>query len=514
MNLKSPLKTVINSKRCVQDIDRGYISHFIDGQYIAPDFNGKEPDQAVFFQNINPATRERLFYVPRGQQTDINRAVLAAKKAFEQGPWPKMSMQERCNILHRVSELILDNLDTLAEAETLDSGKPIQESKTGDIPRSAANFSFFAAFASTLAEECYTVSAMERHIAVREPLGVVGLITPWNLPLYLASWKIAPCLAMGNTCVLKPAEWTPWTATLLAELMNEAGVPRGVFNVVHGFGAGESGEALTRHPDVKAISFTGETGTGKAIMKAAADTLKKVSFELGGKGATVLFEDADLEQAMPHVIRAAFRNQGEICLAGSRLFVQRGVYENVCQQLKSMAEAIQVGDPTQMETQMGALVHPEHLEKVAKYLDLANDPQSNGKLLTGGKVIAEKIPGCFVEPTVVIDLAPDDRLAQEEIFGPVLAVIPFDSESELIEGVNSAVYGLSASIWSRDVNRCHRVSSSIRTGMVWVNCWFARDLRTPFGGQKDSGIGREGGRYSLDFFSEAKTIATRYYGVS
>jgi aminomuconate-semialdehyde/2-hydroxymuconate-6-semialdehyde dehydrogenase len=394
----------------------------------------------------------------------------------------------------------------------LDTGKPITESLEGDIPRSAQNFHFFADFAANLAEECYTPDPMERHLAVREPLGVVGLITPWNLPLYLATWKIAPALVMGNSVVLKPAEWTPYTATLFAEITQEAGLPPGVFNIVHGLGADSAGEALTRHPGVKAISFTGETGTGKAIMAACATTLKKVSFELGGKGATVLFDDADLTQALPTAMRAAYRNQGQICLAGSRLFVQRGIYEEVLEAVTKRVQSIRVGDPLEPNTEMGALVHPEHFAKVQSYVELG---QQESQWITGGEKLSAYPGGNFMAPGLCTAKPGQNdfyntRFCQEEIFGPVLPVIPFDTESAVAEWVNSTPYGLSASLWSQDVNRCHRVAQSFRTGLVWVNCWFARDLRTPFGGQKASGVGREGGRYSLDFFSEAKTISYRY----
>ncbi len=476
-------------------------NHFIDGEF-RPSASGET------FEDINPATGQVLAHVARGGSLEIDMAVAAAKRAFDEGPWPRMPIAERCAILRRVGDLILANQARLAQAETLDSGKPITESLEGDIPRSARNFHFFADFASSLGEECYTVSPDERHFAVREPMGVVGLITPWNLPLYLATWKIAPCLAMGNTCVLKPAEWTPYTATVLGELMQEAGLPPGVFNVVHGFGANSAGEALTRHPDVKAVSFTGETSTGKAIMAAASGTLKKVSFELGGKGATILFDDADLDEAIPTAIRAAYRNQGEICLAGSRLFVHKSQLDTVLERVVAHVQNIRVGDPLDPQTQMGALISREHCQKVESYLAIGN---AEGRCLTGGKRLAALGSGYFIEPTVYAHLPLDSRLHTEEIFGPVLPVIPFDTEDDVVRMVNSTPYGLSASLWSKNVDRCHRVSKGIQAGMIWVNCWFARDLRTPFGGQKLSGLGREGGRYSLDFFSEAKTVSYRYY---
>jgi aminomuconate-semialdehyde/2-hydroxymuconate-6-semialdehyde dehydrogenase len=478
----------------------GHLNHFIDGEY-SPSTSGKT------FETRNPATGKVIATVSLGDAEDMDRAVKAAKKAFDHGPWPRMTIQERCRILRRIGDLILDRKIMLAQAETLDSGKPITESLEGDIPRSAANFHFYADYAPAQHEDCFTVGDMERHFAVREPLGVVGLITPWNLPLYLATWKIAPCLAMGNTCVLKPAEWTPYTATLLGEIVQEAGLPPGVLNIVHGFGAGGAGEALTRHLDVSAISFTGETTTGKAIMAAASATLKKVSFELGGKGANILFADANLEEAIPTAVRAAFRNQGEICLAGSRLFVEESIFDEVVTQLVDRVKALQVGDPLDTATQMGAIISPEQLAKIEEYIALG---KAEGTCHTGGERLALYPNGNFLTPAVFTGLPYDSRFCQEEIFGPTLPVIPFKTEEEAIMMANSTPYGLSTSIWSQDVNRCHRVSRQIRAGIVWVNCWFARDLRTPFGGMKSSGIGREGGRYSLEFFSEAKSICYRY----
>lgn len=476
------------------------VHHFIGGAFV-PSENGET------FDDINPATGEVIAKVASGGSADVDRAVKAAKEAFDKGPWPQMSLRERCDILRRIGDLILKYKEILAEAETRDTGKPITESLEGDIPRAAQNFHFFAEYAQAVSEECFTVAENERHFAVREPLGVAALITPWNLPLYLSTWKIAPCLAMGNTCVLKPAEWTPFTAYLLGFIANEAGLPPGVLNVVHGFGANSAGEALTRHPHVSCISFTGETTTGKAIMAAASQTLKKVSFELGGKGATIIFDDADLSEAVQTAVRAAYRNQGQICLAGSRLFVQQGIYKKVLEELVPAVERIRIGDPLDRNTQMGAIISAEQLAKVEEYI---KHGKSEGKLLTGGERFAGLPKGLFLRPAVFSDLSFDSKCCQEEIFGPVLPVIPFQTEEEVIEMTNSTPYGLSASIWSSNVDTCHRVSQKIRTGILWVNCWFARDLRTPFGGQKSSGIGREGGRYGLDFFSEMKTICYRY----
>lgn len=478
------------------------VFHFIGGKFV-PSANNET------FDDINPATGEVIAKVASGGAAEIDQAVTAAKQAFDHGPWPHMTLKERCDILRKIGDLILEYRELLANAETRDTGKPISESFDGDILRSAQNFQFFATYAQSITEDAFTISDNERHFAVREPLGVAGLITPWNLPLYLSTWKIAPCLAMGNTCVLKPAEWTPFTAYLLGFIANEAGLPPGVLNVVQGYGANSAGEALTRHKDVRCISFTGETSTGKAIMAAASQTLKKVSFELGGKGATIIFDDADLDAALPVAINAAYRNQGQICLAGSRLFVQEGIYKRVLEKLVPAVEAIRIGDPLDRKTQMGAIISEEQLGKVEQYIEHG---KKEGKLLTGGDRHKDFPKGYFLKPAVFSDLGFDSRCCQEEIFGPVLPVIPFKTEQEVIDMTNSTPYGLSASVWSSNVDTCHRVSQGIKTGIVWVNCWFARDLRTPFGGQKSSGIGREGGKYGLDFFSEMKTICYRYKG--
>ncbi len=480
--------------------DRKTIDNFVNGKFVSP-------VKGDYFEDINPATGENFAKVASGGSEDVDLAVSAAKEAFDNGPWAKMPLSKRSEILRKIGDLILENREALALAETTDTGKPISESREGDIPRAAQNFHFFADYAQAQIEDCFTVGENERHFAFREPLGVAGLITPWNLPLYLASWKIAPCLAMGNSCVLKPAEWTPYTANLLGQIVEQAGLPEGVFNVVNGFGAGSAGEALTTHPDVRCISFTGETSTGKAIMKAASGSLKKLSFELGGKGASILFEDADLEEAIPTAVRAAYRNQGQICLAGSRLYIHESIYKKVSEEILKRVKDIRVGNPLDEKTQMGALISKEHLEKVQSYIEIG---KKDGKLLFGGERIKELGEGNFLRPALITEIENSSRVCQEEIFGPVLPLIPFKSDDELVEMVNSTPYGLSCSVWSNDVNRLHKVSREIKTGIVWVNCWFARDLRTPFGGQKASGIGREGGKYAIEFFSELKTVCYKY----
>lgn len=486
--------TAVTTSKAVQ------IDNFIGGKR-------SKAESGKTFETINPATGKVLGNVAYGNKADVSKACDVASSTFKKGTWRKLSLSQRCEILTKIGDLILENKEELARAESLDTGKPISESLNGDIPRSALNFQFFARYAQSVNEELYSSNDNERHLSVKQPLGVCGLITPWNLPLYLATWKIAPCLAMGNSIVLKPAEWTPYTAFLFSEIAKEAGLPDGVFNVVNGFGPDGAGEALTTNELVSSISFTGETTTGKAIMKNAAGTLKKVSFELGGKGASVIFDDANLDEAINVSARAAFRNQGQICLAGSRLFVHESCYKEVVKRLKEKVESIKVGDPLDPSTEMGALISREHMEKVQSYIEIG---KKEGNLITGGHRIKELGDGFFLAPALVDNISNEAKFCQEEIFGPALPVIPFKTEEEVVEMVNSTPYGLSASIWSENVNRCHRVSTLLDMGMVWVNCWFARDLRTPFGGQKSSGIGREGGRYSLDFFSETKTISYKY----
>jgi aminomuconate-semialdehyde/2-hydroxymuconate-6-semialdehyde dehydrogenase len=460
------------------------------------------------FEKTLPAYGESWFDVALGGEKEVDLAVKAAEAAAN-GPWSKTSAADRAKILRRIGDLINANVETLALAESLDSGKPLSETLNGDIPRSAKNFHFFADLAAHQAFETWIGEDGSQHTSFREPLGVTGLITPWNLPLYLATWKLAPALAQGNTVILKPAELTPLSATLLCELLNEAGLPKGVVNVIHGLGAGSAGEALVRHPGVKAISFTGETSTGSAIMKDAAQSLKKLSFELGGKGATIIFDDADLDQATATACRAAFRNQGQICLAGSRLLVHESVARNVIDRLLKHIESIRIGDPLEDNTTMGALISSAHRDKVASYVDLARrGSKGEGEILRGGKI--PEVPnlglGAWFEPTVISNVSQDSRLIQEEIFGPVLTIQTFKDFEEALTLTNGVPYGLSCSVFTRDGARAQQFARKVRMGMVWINGWFIRDLHTAFGGMKRSGIGREGGRYSLDFFSEHKTV--------
>jgi aminomuconate-semialdehyde/2-hydroxymuconate-6-semialdehyde dehydrogenase len=421
-----------------------------------------------------------------------------------------MSPAERKRILHRVADGIDARADDLARWETRDMGKPIREAAGKDIPRCAYNFRFFADYAEHLATRAFDQpSAGVFSYELREPLGVAAAISPWNFPLMLLTWKVAPALAFGCTVVAKPAEQSPVTASILAEIVAEADVPPGVFNVVQGFGPDAAGEELTVHPGVDAVTFTGESATGRIIMRNAAATLKKLSFEMGGKSANIVFADADLDAAVDGAILGAFSNQGEVCLAGTRLLVQRPVYDEFVQRFAERAEALVVGDPRQDATAVGPLVTPEHMDKVLSYIELARD--EGAKLLTGGRRLTDGdlARGNYVAPTVFADADNSMRVCQEEIFGPVEMVLPFDQVDEAIALANQSRYGLAGMVWTTNLNTAHRVARGVRTGTMWVNCFFVRDLRAPFGGYKDSGIGREGGDYSSEFFTESKAVVMK-----
>jgi len=454
------------------------------------------------FVTSAPATEEPLAEVADAGAADVDDAVLGARHALEKGPWRRMSRTERATILRRLSALILEKRADLAILETLDTGKPIRESFDGDIPRAASNFSFFADFAEAEAFPEFR-SGGYRHETARSPVGVAALITPWNLPLYLETWKLAPALMMGNSCILKPSELTPLTACYLGELTLEAGLPPGVLQILHGGGKDAAGERLVSHPGVDAISFTGETTTGREIMKAAASGPARISFELGGKGASLVFADCDVSTAAAQCARAAFRNQGEICLAGPRIFVERPLYAEFRRRFLEQVSALKLGDPLDLATSMGALISAEHREKVRSYIDGAPDRSC---LLTGGRAASVAGRGHFFEPTVLEAVPLDHRISREEIFGPVATLYAFDTEEEAVSAANSTPYGLSASVWTAAEERARRVSADLDLGLVWINSWFVRDLRVPFGGCKRSGVGREGGRFSLDFFSEWKSI--------
>ncbi len=483
--------------------DPRVLDHFIGGRAVAP-AGGERID------DVYPATGQVVARIARGTAPDVDAAVAAARQARE-GAWGRTSAAERADLLDAVADRLEARLDELAALESQDTGKPVGLARTIDIPRAVANFRFFAGAARHDETPCHPM-AQALNYTVRRPLGVVGLVTPWNLPLYLLSWKAAPALAMGNTVVAKPSELTPQTASALAEILAEAGAPPGVFNVVHGYGP-EAGQALVAHPDVSAISFTGGTATGRHVAATAAASFKKLSLELGGKNATVVFADADLDAAVDGAARAAFTNQGQICLCGSRILVERSLHDRFVDALAQRAEAMRLGDPADPATQLGALVSQAHRDKVEGYVALAR--HEGGTLVTGGRRPDLPAPfdrGAFLAPTLITGLSPTCRTSTEEIFGPVATVHPFDTEAEALAIANGVQYGLSASVWTRDLQRAHRFSARLDVGMVWVNTWLMRDLRVPFGGVKDSGVGREGGRWSLEFFSEPQNICIHLGG--
>lgn len=472
--------------------------HFIDGQFV-------ESESGKRFINVNPATEEELGWVAEGGKPEIDKAVAAARRALK-GEWGRYSIRDRVAIVRRIGDLILARKEEFARLESLDTGKPYTLSLNLDIPRAAYNFHFFADYLHSVGTESFQMDAGQLNYAIRRPLGVVGLIGPWNLPLLLLTWKMAPALAMGNTVVAKPAELTPMTATLLAEVIKEAGVPDGVVNIVHGFGPNSAGSFLTEHPDVNGISFTGETTTGKIIMAAASKSLKRLSFELGGKNPYIIFADANLEEVVETTIQSSFSNQGEVCLAGSRIYVQRPIYDQFLERFVERTKQLVVGDPFDPKTNVGALISREHLDRVYGYLEIA---KNEGRILLGGKRPEGLEKGFYLEPTIVVDLPEQCRVVKEEIFGPVASILPFDTEEEVIARANATEYGLSATIWTNDLKRAHRVAHQIEAGVIWINTWFLRDLRTPFGGMKHSGIGREGGAHSVEFYSELTNITVK-----
>lgn len=471
---------------------------FIDGEYV-------DALSGETFESINPATNEKLALVANGSEQDAKRAIQSAKTAYDSGVWSKMPVEERSDILCKMSDLIMKNVDELAMVETLDVGKPIKESRGFDIPRAASNFRFFAEMSKYMVSEHYDKHNIMSY-AKYSPAGVTSLIIPWNLPFMQMTWKASAALAAGNTVVVKPASYTPLSAVMFGDIANEAGLPPGVLNIITGPGS-TMGAAMTTDPNVRRISFVGESNTGKTIMKNAAENLIPVSLELGGKSANIVFEDADLDEAVKGSIDAIYRNQGEICLAGSRLLLQESIYDEFLDKFVAAVKKIKVGDPTQEDTDMGALVSKSHLETVETYVDIGL--KEGAKLACGGKRVKGLETGNFYEPTVLYDVNNKWRVAQEEIFGPVLVVIPFKTEEDAIRIANDSQYGLAGVVWTNDIRRAQRVSAAVDSGLLWVNCWYIRDLRTPFGGSKASGIGREGGRHSFEFYSEAKTITMK-----
>ncbi|MDF0726506.1 aldehyde dehydrogenase [Cytobacillus sp. S13-E01] len=471
---------------------------FINGEY-------KESISGESFDTFDPSTNQKLASVAKANEHDAEYAIKVAQRTFESGIWSEMPVAERSKILCKMSGLVLERVDELALVETLDVGKPIKESRGFDIPRAAANLRFFAEMANYINHEHYDHSKYMSY-SKYSPAGVSSLIIPWNLPFMQMTWKVSAALAAGNTVVVKPASYTPLSAVMLGEIANEAGLPPGVLNIITGPG-GTVGTRMTNHPNVRRISFVGDSTTGRTVMQNAATQLIPVSLELGGKSANIVFEDADLDEAVAGSIEAIFRNQGEICLAGSRLLVQDSIYDLFLEKFVKAVKKIKVGDPLSEETDMGALVSKGHLESVDEYVQIGIS--EGAKLAIGGNRVAGFEEGNFYEPTVLYDVDNKMKVAQEEIFGPVLVVIPFKTEEEAIQIANDSIYGLAGVVWTNDLRRAHRVASRVNSGLLWINCWYYRDLRTPFGGSKASGIGREGGRHSFEFYSEAKTITMK-----
>jgi aminomuconate-semialdehyde/2-hydroxymuconate-6-semialdehyde dehydrogenase len=465
------------------------------------------------FADVNPADGSTVATVTEASESMVDEAVGAARKALS-GEWGKLGARGRAAALYKIADCIEKRFQCFVEAEVADTGKPISLASRLDVPRAAANFRVFADLIKTAGIEAFETETPDGRRAlnytVRKPIGVVGIVTPWNLPLLLMTWKVAPALACGNTVVVKPSEETPATATLLAEVMQEAGIPNGVFNVVHGFGPGSAGEFLVSHPDVNAVTFTGESQTGAAIMKSCAATVKPVSFELGGKNAAIIFADCDFDATVNGMSDAVFLNTGQVCLCAERVYVERPIFERFVEALAKKAQAQNFDWPMHEAATMGPLISQQHREKVLSYYQLARE--EGATVVTGGdvpKFSDDRDHGFYVEPTIFTGLSETARCVKEEIFGPVCHVAPFDSEEEAVALANDTRYGLAASVWTGDLKRAHRVAPQMKAGITWVNCWFLRDLRTPFGGVGLSGIGREGGMHSLNFYSELNNVCIR-----
>ncbi len=477
------------------------LQNYINGELLAP-ASGK------YLDNYEPATGAVYSQVPDSDERDVQRAVEAAKAAFT--AWSNTGLEERMMILMRIADGIEKRMDEFVKAESRDNGKTLKLARAVDIPRAVSNFRFYASALQHFASESHQMPGIAVNYTLRQPIGVVGCISPWNLPIYLFSWKIVPALATGNCVVAKPSEITPYTAYLLSKVCIEAGLPKGVLNIVHGLG-GKAGQAIIEHPEIKAISFTGGTETGKKIAATAAPMFKKLSLELGGKNPTVVFADCEFEETVKQTVTASFANQGEICLCGSRVFVERSIYEKYKEAFIARVKSLKVGDPNDDNSVMGAIVSQQHKEKILSYIKLAQE--EGGTVLCGGKEVGDLPERCkngyFIEPTVIEGLPHLCRTQQEEIFGPVVTLTPFDTEEEVIEMANSVKYGLASSVWTTNLKRAHRVAEKIDAGIVWVNCWLLRDLRTPFGGVKASGVGREGGWEAMRFFTEAKNVCIK-----
>lgn len=482
----------------VVDTGTKQILNFINGDFVGP-------ASGTYLDNIEPATGKPYSQVADGDMRGVELAVVAAEKAF--ADWSRMPAAERSRILLRIADLIDRDLEKFARAESIDTGKPLTLARTLDIPRASSNFRFFATAILHTESEAHMMDGVAFNYTLRQPRGIVGLISPWNLPLYLLSWKIAPALAVGNTAVAKPSELTPMTAQLLCEICAEAGLPRGVLNIVHGTGL-NVGAAITSHPKISTVSFTGGTTTGRRVAEAGAPFFKKISLELGGKNPNIIFADADLDAAIAGSVRSSFANQGQVCLCGSRVFVEKPVYDDFVARFVEKASKLKVGDPLDEKTDQGAIVSKMQLDKVKFYVELAQ--HEGGKIALGGSAPTPPNERCrdgyFFAPTVITGLPVSCRTNREEIFGPVVTITPFENEDEVIRYANDVEYGLSSSVWTQNLNRAHRVAEKIHAGTVWVNCWLVRDLRVPFGGMKQSGIGREGGEEALRFFTEPKNV--------
>jgi len=485
--------TATTGRREPADLPTG-IQHYIDGRLV----DSVDRDT---FEVLDPVTNETYLHAAAGKKADIDLAVAAARRAFEHGPWPQMLARERSRVLHKIADIVESTDARLAELESFDSGLPITQA-LGQARRAAENFRFFADLIVAQADDTYKVPGRQINYVNRKPIGVAGLITPWNTPFMLESWKLGPALATGNTVVLKPAEFTPLSASLWAGIFEEAGLPQGVFNLVNGLGE-DAGDALVKHPDVPLISFTGESRTGQLIFANAAPFLKGLSMELGGKSPAIVFADADLDAAIDATIFGVFSLNGERCTAGSRILVQRGVYDEFVERYAAQAKTVVVGYPDDPQTEVGALVHPEHYDKVMSYVEIG---KSEGSLVAGGGRPDGFDRGNFVAPTVFADVGPDARIFQEEIFGPVVSITPFDTDEDALALANNTQYGLAAYIWTNDLKRAHNLAQAVEAGMVWLNSNNVRDLRTPFGGVKASGLGHEGGYRSIDFYTDQQAV--------
>ena len=478
-----------------------YLKNYINGTLVPA-------ESGEYLDNYNPATGKVYSHLPNSDGNDVQKAYEAAERAFPS--WSTIGLQKRFRILLRIADIIEQNLEAFAQAETTDAGKPISLSRSVDIPRAHQNIRFFATAIMHFSAESHHMEGSAINYTMRQPIGVVGCISPWNLPLYLFTWKIAPALATGNCVVAKPSELSPMTAYMLAKACIEGGLPPGVLNIIHGLGP-SAGQAIVEHPKIKAISFTGGTSTGKMIARTAAPMFKKLSLELGGKNPNIIFADCDFDKMISTTLRSSFANNGQICLCGSRIYIERSLYDRFKEELVKRTQFLKVGDPFSTVTDLGALVSKDHMEKVMGYIALAKE--EGGTVLCGGepvKLKGEMEGGYFLRPAVIEGLTKNCRTNQEEIFGPVVTITPFDTDEEALELANSTVYGLSATVWTKDIDRANRMAEKLEAGVVWINCWLLRDLRTPFGGVKNSGVGREGGLEALRFFTEAKNVCMKY----